>query len=788
MAEAVGAVRIDLFANLAEWVSGLDKAEGRLNRFAKSTERMSKGIIASGQKLTVGLTAPIVAFAGLSIKAAAEAQDLQGAFNISFGSMAEDATQWAIKTGDAMGRSTQTIQKTAIGFQQLFEDIAPTEQAAAELSMRFTELSEDYASFANVSSDQAFQVLSGGLAGAGKALKRLGIDISDGALKQKAMQLGIASANVELTNQQKVLARAQIIMDGFAKQTGEIARSQGEAEEDTRRTREEFNELLVTVGNDLLPIFNELLKNIRAIVQGFNGMDKQTRATIGTVAALAAAAGPVVLVLGNVVKLGGIAAKTFGTLGLAFLGAGKSANTFGGSLLTMATRLTSVTALAYAAGAALGAMFAPDLDTHRALAELMVRNLQKVGLTAYEARQAVKFYYAELAAGRKPTEDAILAAGRLAGEMAKLGVGSGIVGMTMGLQDLNKQGAASAKGLADMIKGFGDLGGTVKDTKDNFDSLRTVVDPIGEGFKKYQADLATAIKLGYDAATAQRMLGTAFIDSVQDVTGFRDALASLSPELQAIVARRDAITKGIAQWKAMSDAKQLADDALTQSTADQAAATADAIQNLYDYGQALTDQFDPAARLRNGLSQIDAAFRAGAISADVYAKARAAAFAETPEGQKQVKFVDDLSNAFTDAATGAGNLGDAIKQMLLDSLRTEMIKPFFDNLFSGLFPNTQAITQGAAGGGFNFGSIVSGIGSFLGFGGTRDKGGDGKAGMTYKVGSGVQEWFTPKTDGTFSRQPPDGGGMVMNVYTRDADSFRQSGRQVRRAARRAIEG
>jgi len=778
MAEAVGAVRIDLFANLAQWVSGLDKAEGRLNRFAKNTERTSKNIISAGQKLTIGLTAPIAAFAGLSIRAAAEAQDLQGAFNIAFGTMADDATMWAEKTGNALGRSTQTIQKTAIGFQQLFEDIAPTEQAAAELSQRFTELSEDYASFANVTSDQAFQVLSGGLAGAGKALKRLGIDISDGALQQEAMRLGIAKANVELTNQQKVLARASIIQAGFAKQTGEIARSQGEAEEDTRRTREEFDELLVTVGQDLLPIFNQLLGGLRDVIRFFNGLSKETRAVIGVTAAFVAAVGPAVFIVGNLVKVVGLASVAFSKLGFSFLGVGKSAGTMAGQVAGATLRFAALAAASYGLGSAIGSLIdSMDLGGDSKAIRDMGDALKEAGYSGETGRAALKYFFDEMKKGNRLSTQAVLDYAKFASQFNAVAMEGAKTA-----DEINNVGDATAnadQGISDLIKSMGDLGGETKKTGDDFASLRAKVDPIGEALKTYKAEVAQAVKLGYDLSTVQAVIGKEFVAGLSSVDGFRAALSTLPPEIQKIVAAQDALA--IRQNTFADNWKKLAEqrEADKQLAEDSAKAAQDSIDNIRDYGAALTQQFDPMAVYAQRMQGINDAFRLGAIDANVYAKAKAAAFAETDAGALQVKTVEDLSTAFTDAAMNAGNLGDSIMQMIQDALRAQVIKPFFDNLFSGLFPQTQALTAGTPGGGFDLGSIVSSIGSF--FGGTRDKGGDARPGMSYTIGSGVRETFTPDVPGTITRDGGRGGGtQIFNIEAKDPNAFRNSERQIKR--------
>lgn len=813
-APAVGSVRIDLLANLAQWSSGLTKAESQLSTFSTKVNNTAKSINAAGQRMSLALTAPLAIFGGFAIKAASEAEALQGDFNLAFGNMSNEVQAWAEATGDALGRSTQTIQKSAVSFQQLFEDIAPTEEAAAQLSMRFVELSEDFAGFNNVSSEQAVSALQGALAGAGKAVKKLGVDISDTALQQRAFDLGIAKSNVELTEQQKTLARASIIMQGFQKIQGDVAADQDETGEKTRRAREQYNELLVTVGDKLLPVFNTFLDGVNALLDGFNNLDPSVQTFIVQAGAMAAAIGPIVIGVGGMVTAfgalvvaGGKLAAVLGSIAMFFprliaahqvaaairaMGVSADAAAVGTenlrkSSLALKTALLSLLPVAFEVGKAIGEAFQPDVATERVKAEALVLSLQKIGLSANEARQAVKWYYAELAAGRKPTEDQIIAQGRLIDSQQRLAAGQAVAASIKASNDSTAAYANQQSTIDDLISSLGDLGGETKNVTDKYAGLRAVLDPIGEGLKEYQANLADAIRLGYDAGKSANILGKAFLDNVGNVDDFRDAVSKLPAELQALVARQDAVTKFISDWKALSDQQRKLDEERKKAAEDAAAAAQDAIDNIRDFGAQLTQQFDPLALYHQRMSMITDAFRLGAINADVFAKAKAAAFADTPEGQKQLQTFDQLSDFLTDAVTGADNLGEALQRMVLDILKAQVIRPFIENSLSGFFPQIQSAVTTPGAGGFDLGSIASGVASFFGFGGTRDRGGDAIPGMTYKIGSGVQEWFKPQTTGTISRTRPmdgNGGGVTFNVYAEDPNAFRNSERQMKRRYQR----
>jgi len=798
MAEAVGTVRVDLFANLAQWSTGLTKAEGQLKRFGNGVSKLGKGIEKAGQSMSRSLSLPLVAFGGFAIKAASDAQDLQGAFNISFGSMADEANAWAVATGDALGRSTQTIQTTANAFQALFEDIAPTEKAAAQLSMRFTELTADFAAFANVSDEQATKVLTGGLAGAGKALKRLGIDVGEAATEQRAFELGIARVGQELTEQQKTLARSTIIMDGFGKAQGEIARSTNDTEQITRKTREEFNELLVTVGDQLLPAFNEFLKGTSKLISEFTKLDKGTQQVIIGFGAAVAAIGPLTVALGVATKLGGGMIKmiggtigVLGKLGIAFTAASKNGDKLGLSLRGLLGWFTLLAPVAYEAGKAIGELFNDTMgkETKLVLFEVAVKNLQKTGLAADEARAAVQAYFDAAAAGKPVTEAQAIALGKTvaAHDNAHKAFRQSIddaIDESIAMGEASAATAEADKTLKDLIASFGDLGG-VAATAEQLQAVRDKIDPINAALRQYREELALAKQAGIDTATAQTALGREFLNSIQGVEGWQYALAKLPPELYNLAAALDRTAGGNLPGfgDAIADMTDIAIEAMS-TTIPGIESIADKLLEEMTFAQDVMLEFDPAARFEDQMSRIERAYQDGAISAEVYARAKAAAFADTPEGQAQLDLFEHVTDEFTDAAMGAKSFGDAVKTLFTDILRADVIKPFIQNALGGLFPNVSALAAPTSG--FDLGGMLKGAGDIFGslFGGARDSGGPVYPGMSYRIGSGVQETFTPSVPGRISRDGGAGGSGAtivqnFNGTLPDQHSRRQAARQAR---------
>lgn len=821
MADAVGTIRVDLFANLAEWSSGLTRAEGQLTRFANNTKKVADGFMKTGKQMSTALTLPLVAFAGFATKAAAEAQDLQGMFNITFGNAAKDATTWAEATGNAMGRSTQTIQKTAIAFSEFFEDFNLGEKATVEFSKTFTKLTADFAEFQNVSQDQAQTVLLKGLAGSARGLKTLGIDISDAALQAKAFKLGIAGVNSELTDQQKVLARAAIIMEGTAKMQGEAARSLGETEHETQAAKEQFQELLVTVGEQLLPVFNQFLKLASGVITAFTGLDKSTQGFLIATAGVVAVAGPALVLIGGLgrglvfattatSKLIGLGAAVTGFFSrmLAAQAVGKAIKAFGADCdvaspkvkelgLSVAGAIGWFVALApvaYKAGEAIASFVGPQQWAVNVQAKILEGNLQKLGLSAEEAAKATKWYFSELAAGRNPTEQQILQSVQFAKSFNAQATNFVDDSKAISAASGDGQDSISAYGdeLKKLLAGFGNLDQQSAKSTAELQRIRDQVDPIGAALRDYAANMKLARAAGVDMTQAQKVFGLQTVENIRSVDGFRDALMRLPPELRAVIAAQDDLTK---RREAFADAWKRAEEKVASSkdfVAKFKQANKDAADAVTAFGKDLTAEFDPASVFEAQMKRIEAAWKAGAISAEVYEKAKRAAFEETPEGQKELeaikergKFVDGLAGAFTDAIDGSRNLGASIRELIVETLKAQVIKPFFTNLFNQVIPG-QGQGPTMAGGGFDFGKVLSTVGGFFGFGGTRDKGGDVFPGMSYDIGSGVRERFIPEVKGKIVRDNGGGRSATVNIYAKDPNEFRASKRQTARWAQQKL--
>jgi hypothetical protein len=208
--------------------------------------------------VAAGITNVLFDFGKKSVQAAIDAEEMGSAFNVVFGNMADDVRAWAEETGNALGRSTQEIQRGALAFQELFGKALQPEQAA-ELSKQFAVLTQDLASFKNLSNEVAQQKLFSGLTGEAEPLRAVGVFLNETAVKAKAAELGLRGVNGVLTDQEKIVARAAIIQEQLSQASGDVERTSGSAANQIKTMNAAVEELQVAIGTQLLPALTPLI-------------------------------------------------------------------------------------------------------------------------------------------------------------------------------------------------------------------------------------------------------------------------------------------------------------------------------------------------------------------------------------------------------------------------------------------------------------------------------------------------------------------------------------------------
>ncbi|WP_158014129.1 phage tail tape measure protein [Sphingomonas sanxanigenens] len=301
----IGGLRISLSLDSSSFLGGLVQAQRSLAAFAGRVEaqfaRLNDSINRISARMTVAITLPAALSARMAVNAASSVAEMQSAFEYTFGKMADDVEAWAERTGDAIGRSTYELQQGALAFQQMFRVAAPTGEAAAGLSKQFALLTQDLSSFYNVTGDVALMKLRSALQGESEPIRDFGVFLTEAAVAQEAVSMGAAKTTKDVSEQAKILARANIILRETVTAQGDATRTAGSYENQVRALRSQFEELSVKIGKILLPFAEKLVTLLTRLVTWFSNLSETTHRVIAAVVAFAAALGPLLVVIKGLV-------------------------------------------------------------------------------------------------------------------------------------------------------------------------------------------------------------------------------------------------------------------------------------------------------------------------------------------------------------------------------------------------------------------------------------------------------------------------------------------------------
>lgn len=305
---------VKLITDVTEFSTGLDKA-------AKKLTTSGKDMSALGDKLTRGVTAPIVAAGMAAVKFASDLDESRNKAAMVFGSMADDVKRMGATANQTLGMSENAALSYASTYGSILKNMGMTEQQTAGMSNKLVQLTADYASFHNLKPEETFEKIKSGLVGASIPLISLGKDLRVGAVEAYAMANGIGETGKALNTQELALARYGLLLSQSTDELGDFERTSGGMANTLRRLSATMEDTLAKFGEVILPLATDFLNALIPILQFFNELPTPVKQTSVQVLALAAALGPVLSIAGRGISAAGTIAGAFGAKG-ALAGAG----------------------------------------------------------------------------------------------------------------------------------------------------------------------------------------------------------------------------------------------------------------------------------------------------------------------------------------------------------------------------------------------------------------------------------------------------------------------------------
>lgn len=295
-------LRVILQADTSKFTNSLNKANKQMVNFGKK-------LTGVGKDLSLKLSLPIAAAGGAAIKLASDFEESLNKVDVSFKDTAKQVTDFSKTTLTQFGIAQGTALDMAAMFGDMGTSMGLTTQEAANMSTSMVGLAGDLASFKNIKIEEATTALAAVFTGETESLKRLGIVMTEANLKQFALTQGITKNIKEMTQAEKTTLRYQFVMQSSANAQGDFARTQGGAANQMRIFTESLKELGANFGQVLLPAFTEIVKKVNGFLKSLMDLDDQTKKTIAIIAGIAAAIGPVLIIIGKMSTGFGVVAK-----------------------------------------------------------------------------------------------------------------------------------------------------------------------------------------------------------------------------------------------------------------------------------------------------------------------------------------------------------------------------------------------------------------------------------------------------------------------------------------------
>jgi hypothetical protein len=228
--------------------AGMAGIKNRLTQFAGSV----RGAVSIPVALAGGL-----AGAGATkflMDASSKAGDLNETLSkvgVVFGPQAALVGKFADDMADKFGNVKRETLDAVAAFGQVLQASGMARDASAQMAIRLATLADDLASQDNMPVAEAIQKITSGLVGEAEPLRKHGVLLSEAAMKQQALKMGLIGANGELTEQQKVLARVEVIFSQLNRVVGDHANTLGGLNNQQKKLAGDLENLQTAVGDKL---------------------------------------------------------------------------------------------------------------------------------------------------------------------------------------------------------------------------------------------------------------------------------------------------------------------------------------------------------------------------------------------------------------------------------------------------------------------------------------------------------------------------------------------------------
>lgn len=220
-------------------------------------------------------------FATEGVQLASQMQEVENVVDVTFGRSASEIYMWAGAAKEAFGMSTSAALEYAGQMGSVLKGQGFATEQAADMSMALVGLAADFASFKNMSFEEAFGKLSSGMRGETEAIEAFGISMHEKTMQEWWGKQGADKAWKDLSEAEKYAARYKYIMERSEDMgvVGDFDRNKDTFANQVKIFQTNLEELKTSLGETLLPVMNQIVTFFNTL---FGGSSTQSAEEFGT--------------------------------------------------------------------------------------------------------------------------------------------------------------------------------------------------------------------------------------------------------------------------------------------------------------------------------------------------------------------------------------------------------------------------------------------------------------------------------------------------------------------------
>jgi phage-related protein len=277
-------------------------AQQAAKRIGKDLQEIGSQFTNVGKNMTAAITLPVVAAGLAAVNAASDLEETKNKVRVVFGEMGDSVLGWSQDSAMALGQSKNDALSAAATFGNLFVTMGQGQKDAAAMSTNLVKLASDLGSFNNADPSEVMDAIRSGLIGQAEPLRKYGVLLTEAAVKAKAVQMGLAGADDELSEGMKLQARYAIILEQTRTAQGDFAKTADGLANSQRILKAQFADAAAQLGTQLLPYALRAVQVGVELLSKFQALSPETQKWILIIAGIAAAIGPVLIIVGTLIS------------------------------------------------------------------------------------------------------------------------------------------------------------------------------------------------------------------------------------------------------------------------------------------------------------------------------------------------------------------------------------------------------------------------------------------------------------------------------------------------------